>query len=187
MNDVKVYFGNISIESIFSHDETHRFVLKRKYKSSREHLNDGKIVFILINPSYADELLFDKTNRLASNIGLKNGYNEVVILNMFSLVTKDTKALIKNLKNANLNKNDLYIMEEVKNAERVILAWGIDEKYNDRIKVVKQLIKNSGIDCDKVFSISFKDKNGKIYNPAHLSMFITDNPPNYEIKKFNLN
>lgn len=186
MSDIKKYFGDIAIESIFSDDRRHRFILRRKYSSSRYQLNDSKIVFILINPSYSDELLFDKTNRLASNIGVKDGYNEVVILNIFSLVTKDTKTLNKELQSANHQKNDLYIVEEIKKASRVILAWGIDDKYKDRIEDVKQLIKNNGIENDKVFSISYKDKNGKVYNPAHLSMYITDNPPNYEIKKFNL-
>ncbi len=39
---------------------------------------------------------------------------------------------------------------------------------------------------EKIYSIVFEDKNGKIYNPAHLSMYLTDNPYNFKIEKYSL-
>lgn len=182
-----IYLGKMEIESIFSNDDKHRFVLRRRYSTTRKDKSNQKIVFILINPSYSDELLFDKTNRLASNIGVKDGYDEVVILNLFSLITKDKPALIKNLNIANHIENDQHIVDEVTNADRVIISWGIDYKFIDRILDVKQLIKNTGIEASKVYSITYTDKNGKVYNPAHLSMYITDNPPNFQQENYDLN
>lgn len=183
---MKTYNGNISVESIFSDDELHRFVLRRKYSTTRTKLSKRKLVFIMINPTYSDELLFDKTNRLASNIGVRDECNEVVILNLFSLITKDTQTLEMNSKNAYLVENDQYIFEEVKNAYRLIIAWGIKNQYQNRINAVKQIIRNAGITDDRVYSVKFIDKRKKVYNPAHLSMYITDNPPNYQMQLYRL-
>lgn len=105
---------------------------------------------------------------------------------MFSLITKNTQTLEINLKNAYLVENDQYIFEEVKNAYRLIIAWGIKNQYQNRINAVKQIIRNAGITDDRVYSVKFIDKRKKVYNPAHLSMYITDNPPNYEMQLYRL-
>lgn len=44
---MKTYNGNISVESIFSDDELHRFVLRRKYSTTRTKLSKRKLVFII--------------------------------------------------------------------------------------------------------------------------------------------
>ncbi|PEI68929.1 hypothetical protein CN646_15935 [Bacillus wiedmannii] len=187
VDKVKHFTGSIIIESIFSKHEDHRFLLRRKYESSRENLENKKICFILINPSYSDELIYDKTNRLASNMGVRGSFNEVVILNMYSLITKDTKSLEGKLEVANHQKNNKIILEECKSADKIIISWGIDETFQARRVEVKEIIKNSGISKDKVCSIVFEDKNGKVYNPAHLSRYISDNPPNFKIERYELN
>lgn len=186
MSNYKKFIGNIAIESIFSENENHRFLLRRKYTTSRKNLENKKLCFILINPSYADELLFDKSNRLASNLGVRSSFNEVVILNMFSLITKNKETLNKKLSIANHSENDNIISNECNSADKLIISWGIDEIYDERRKEVKEIIKDSGIGRDNIFSIVFRDKNEKVYNPAHLSMYISDNPPNYTIERYEL-
>ncbi|QVY62074.1 DUF1643 domain-containing protein [Cytobacillus gottheilii] len=187
MSNFKKFIGNIAIESIFSENENHRFLLKRKYTTSRKKLENKKLCFILINPSYADELLFDKTNRIASNLGVRNSYNEVVILNMFSLITKNKESLNKQLNIANHSENDKIISNECKSSDTLIISWGIDEVYDERRMELKEIIRNSGISSENVCSIVYKNKTGKVYNPAHLSMYITDNPPNFKIERYELN
>ncbi len=73
---------------------------------------------------------------LASNITVKENYSELVILNMFPLITKDKQQLNKKLEIANHYNNDEIILQECKNASKIIIAWGIDEKYDARRTVL---------------------------------------------------
>lgn len=180
-----IYNGKIEIQSYFSDDLQHRYYLKRKYHSDKySYLIQRKLCYILINPSYADELLFDKTNMLASNIGVRENFNEVVILNMYSLITKDKKFLMKKLGIAYDSINDATILNECLEAEQIILSWGIDEEFQERQNELLNLLKSNGL-LEKSLRIVFEDRNGKIYDPAHLSMYLSDNPYNFKIKKFN--
>lgn len=179
------YKGKIEITSHFSDDMQRRYFLKRKYLSNRGTLkmNEGKLCFILINPSYADELLFDKSNMIASNIGIKEGYNEVIILNMYSLITKDKKSLIKKLDIASDALNDQTIIKECKSADKIILAWGTDDLFKERKNKIVSLLKKQGMK-NKLYSIEYISKKKKVYNPAHLSRYLSDNPYNFKIKPY---
>ncbi|MFP7473408.1 hypothetical protein SFC55_20585 [Niallia taxi] len=44
MSGLKKFIGNIAIESIFSENENHRYLLKRKYTTSRKELKIKKYV-----------------------------------------------------------------------------------------------------------------------------------------------
>ncbi|MFJ6267033.1 DUF1643 domain-containing protein [Lysinibacillus xylanilyticus] len=178
-----IFKGSIEVESYFSNDLQHRYYLRRKYKSDKySNVKKQKLCYILINPSYADELLFDKTNRLASNIGVRENYNEVVILNMYSLITKDSKILKKNIDVASDLTNDQVILDECLNAERIIVSWGIDKRFDDRRMELLNLLETNAV-LQNLYKIVYTGED-KVYDPAHLSMYLTDNPYNFEIKKF---
>ncbi|MCR8853658.1 DUF1643 domain-containing protein [Lysinibacillus fusiformis] len=179
-----IYKGKIEIESYFSEDSLRRYYLKRRYTTDRNNLEKKKLCFILINPSYADELLFDKTNMLASNIGVREKFNEVVILNMFSLITKNSKVLKKTQNDWNDSTNDQTILEECKNAQQIILSWGSDVDFDERRSELLNRLEAHNL-LDKVYRIVFTDRAGTVSDSAHLSMYLSDNPPyNFEIKKY---
>lgn len=181
-----IYKGSIEIESYFSDDLKRRYYLKRIYKTDKySNINKQKLCYILINPSYADELLFDKTNRLASNIGIREHYSEIVILNMYSLITKNTDSLKKRntLNVANDLTNDQVILDECLSAERIILSWGSDTQFYNRRLQLLNLLETNGL-LQKVYRIIYTSKDNTVYDPAHLSMYLTDNPYNFEIKKY---
>lgn len=180
---MKKFKGNIELETTFSNDMRHRYYLKRKYRTTKYSLNQDKLCFILINPSYADELLFDKTNMLASNIGVRQKFNEVVILNMYSLITNNTKDLKKTKNNWNDLINDKIILNECLSSKRIILAWGSDISFSERRSELLNLFNAHNL-LENVFRIVYTSKNGKIHDPAHLSMYISDNICNFEIKKY---
>lgn len=181
------YKGNIELESSFSDNMQHRYFVKRKYTSDRMSLKmqSGKLCFILINPTYADELLFDKSNMIASNIGIREGYAEVVILNMYSLITKNKNNLIKKLNIATDALNNQIILEECDSADKIILAWGIDVKFNDRKNELLSVFKEKNMG-NKLYSIEYVNKKKKVYNPAHLSRYLSDNPYNFKIKPYKI-
>ncbi|MGE7922359.1 DUF1643 domain-containing protein [Viridibacillus arvi] len=178
-----IFKGSIEIESYFSDDLLHRYYLKRRFKTNRYNVKKQKLCFILINPSYADELLFDKTNMLASNIGIRENFSEVVILNMFSLITKDTKVLKKTQNDWNDSTNDQVILEECLNAEQIILSWGSDVVFDERRSELLNTLESHSL-LQNVYRIVYTNSAGTVYDPAHLSKYLSDNPYNFEIKKY---
>lgn len=178
-----IFKGKIEIESYFSEDSLHRYYLKRRYTTDRNNLKKKKLCFILINPSYANELLFDKTNMLASNIGVRENFNEVVILNMFSLITKNTDVLKNTQNDWNDATNDQIILEECLDAEQIILSWGSDVDFDERRSELLNTLESNSL-LQKVYRIVYTNSAGKVYDPAHLSMYLSDNPYNFEIKKY---
>lgn len=182
-----IYSGKIEIEGYFSDDLTRRYYLKREYKSNKfSFIGNRKLCYILINPSFSDELLFDKTNMLACNIGVRNGFDEIVILNMYSLITKNKKQLKKSLAIGNDVINDKTILDECLGAHKIILSWGTDSEFQDRRKILVDMLNDNDL-IDKTYKIVYTDKNGKLYNAAHLSMYLTDNPCNFKVEKLGCN
>lgn len=106
---------------------------------------------------------------------------------MFSLITKGKKSLNRRLRIANHSENDKIIYNECKSADTLIISLEIDEIYDEKRMELKEIIKNSGISRENFCSIVYTDKNEKVYNPAHLSMYISDNPPNFKIERYELN
>lgn len=175
---MKINTEKIEVTSYFSKDSLHRFGIRRIYSS----LERKKVCFIMINPSYADERFLDKTNMIATNIGIRKKYGEIVILNMYSMITNSLQDFNHNDKVANREENNDFIINECSTADKIILVWGINEKYNDRKKEVLNLIKEKKL-CSKLYAIKYIDSEGKVYCPAHLSRYISDNKQNFSLVK----
>lgn len=104
---------------------------------------------------------------------------------MYSLITKDTSTLKKKntLNVANDPTNDQVILNECLSAERIILSWGRDTQFDDRRLELLNLLETNGL-LQKLCRIVYTSEENIIYDPAHLSMYLTDNPYNFEIKKY---
>lgn len=173
---IQVHTGTIVSEVIYSECGKHRYVLRKRFKSDNKKLNKGKLVFFLLNPSFADELLSDKANRIASNIAIKNDFSELVILNLFSVITHNSKCPLEKLSKDKFQENDFYIKKELETAEQIIISWGAECKYTRRKAVVKRVVRENFKNMKKVYSIKYKDND-----TAHISYYISDNIENYEI------
>jgi hypothetical protein len=178
---VKYQNGVIKNEAIFSECERHRYVLRKVFISDKKELNKGKLIILLLNPSFADELLVDKANRIASNIAIKKEFNELVILNLFSIITSDSDCALEKLSKDKLSENDYFIKKELESAAQVIIAWGTKNKYTRRKKRVKDIIKYSFKNLSEVYSIKYKDNY-----TSHISYYISENTVNYDIVPYEI-
>lgn len=119
--------------AIFSDCGKHRFSLTREWS------NGENVLFIMLNPSLADSEEDDRTINRAINFAQSWGYGSLTVCNLFSLVTPFPSELIKS-DQPNLSKNDEWIEDMGKRADKIIAAWGVYGNSTTRAKeVIKRL------------------------------------------------
>lgn len=93
------------------------------YKNKNNVLTHKGIVYIMFNPSFANLKSSDDTVRNAIKFANKEGYNKIIVLNLFPIRISEadfvcksyTKEYLKNYK-CEINLDDL--------PEKVVLCWG---------------------------------------------------------------
>lgn len=104
--------------AIFSEDRVYRYVLRRFVG-----LGNGSCLFILLNPSWADEIRDDPTVRRCMRYGHDWGRRTITICNLFALRSPYPKTLDTHPDPIGPD-NDEHIEREAKMADYVILGWG---------------------------------------------------------------
>ena len=125
--------------AIFNEDRTHRFLLKRDIHS----WIDTICLFVMLNPSKADEHRNDNTVSRCIKFAETWGFGKLWVLNIFSICSTDPKVLYQPGK-INDPYNDEYIKASVSVADRVICAWGNHGALNDRAGQVGRMIREGG-------------------------------------------
>ena len=126
---------NKNIKSaVLSDCGAYRYILTRG-----ECLNP--LVFIMLNPSTADHLEDDPTIRRCIGFAEGNGFDGIVVLNLYALRSTKPENLWKSDSPVG-DLNDFYI-KSVKSNE-VVCAWGRNAK-KDRVDHVLAILKESNI------------------------------------------
>ncbi len=118
----------------------YRYLLEIQKKNSEE---DKTVCVIMQNPSIANTERSDKSvNFLENLIFIKNykefkDYNKITIVNQFAHI--QTNDFIGN-KNVIGDKNDTYIRNALEAADTILVAWGVSNKYTDRINAINKMI-----------------------------------------------
>ncbi len=122
----------------FSARREHRYSLIRIWNP-----NGGKILpWIGLNPSKADENENDRTIRRCISFSQKNGYDGLVMLNLFSLVSTKPKAAIANPEH-NSPENDFHLKIHLWQNTKAVICWGNSVKNlkGKDLKVLKLIKK----------------------------------------------
>ncbi|MCT4510003.1 MAG: DUF1643 domain-containing protein [Tepidibacter sp.] len=146
--------STIRTEACFSKDRLHRYILRKEWDKNKK-----KAMIVMINPSYADELLMDYTTMYVINNLLKLGFGVVEIANIFSRI--DIKINVKDsIEEFNDKENDRHILKAAAKADYIIIAWGKagekNKKIQERQKKVLELLKEYN---DRLYII--QDKLGR--------------------------
>ena len=115
-------------------DGNYRYLLRREWDDSK-----GKLVFIMLNPSLADDKEDDPTTKRCIYFAKKFGYGSLEIVNLFAHITpypRDLRTLNKN--DAIGSENDNYIISALNSANKIIAAWGENGKIHKRNKEILQ-------------------------------------------------
>lgn len=104
--------------AFFSADRRYRYLLRRRVgKPNRQ------VLFIMLNPSRADEERNDPTIRRCIGFARDWGFGILEVVNLFALMSTDPKGLLK-AEDPIGPDNDAAIRSALVVADTVVLAWG---------------------------------------------------------------
>lgn len=119
----------------FSDCRTWRYTLLRSWAKTRF---GGKVCFIGLNPSTADETIDDPTIRRCVGFAKSWGYDAIQMINLFAFRAtkpKDMKAAVDPIG----PRNDEWIKYMISHCDLVVAAWGTHGSFMDRNKKVIEL------------------------------------------------
>jgi hypothetical protein len=121
-------------KTIFSECGEYRYCLWREWDKS----NPEYALFILLNPSTADETNDDRTIRRCIDYAKQWGYGALCVVNL--LAYRATKpAAMKKHRSPVGRDNDEWLKDMAKDAKVIVAAWGTHGTHLKRDTVVKDL------------------------------------------------
>jgi hypothetical protein len=128
--------------AIFSHDRKYRYQLSRIWDSDKP-----LAVFVMLNPSTADDVEDAPTIRRCIRFAHDWGYGGMRVMNLFPLVSPDPKRLLVE-KDASANEyNETVITNYIKDAGIVIAAWGCFKEARTRSIEILKMLNGNAIYC----------------------------------------
>ena len=132
----RMFTGEAEV-ACFSPDRRYRYWLKRHTDPRGQR---GKLLFVMLNPSTADETVDDPTVRRCRGFAKDLGYSELWVCNIFALRSTSPRALWT-ARDPIGSDNDSAIFEAAVHADRIICAWGIYGRRLGRGKAVECLLR----------------------------------------------
>ena len=134
----------------FSIDKKERYSLNREWDKSK-----NKILYIMLNPSLADDKNDDPTIRRLINFTKKFNYGGFLVGNIFTTITPNPKEIDKS--KGMSDKNFEELIKLINKVDQIVYAWGssIEEP-----QLLKKLVLNP-----KCFG---KNLNGTPKHPLYL-------------------
>jgi hypothetical protein len=105
--------------AIFSDDGLYRYLLWRNWVSN----NQRRLLWVMLNPSTADDEDDDPTVQSCICISKHRGYGGLEIVNLFAYRTPDPDVLY-GVVNPIGDENDRYMREAAERAPEIVVAWG---------------------------------------------------------------
>ena len=103
--------------AIFSRCRTWRYTLNRRWSEAT------RVVFLLCNPSTADEAQDDPTLRRCRGFAQSWGYGGMTILNLFAIRGTDPRILAR-VEDPVGPENDANILRTLEDCQLLVCAWG---------------------------------------------------------------
>lgn len=133
--------GGIKRSADFSPCETYRYTLIREWDDSLPRL-----LFVLLNPSTADAVNDDPTNRRGMGFARQWGYGSCVFVNLFAYRTPNPDEM-KLAADPVGSNNDTFILAQAYASETIVAAWGSHGPHRGRSFEVRRLLKNFKLYC----------------------------------------
>ncbi|ARU61982.1 hypothetical protein CBW65_13950 [Tumebacillus avium] len=120
----------------------YRYLLRYKWDSRKL-----RVLFIMLNPSWADATRSDQTVDNCIEYAKKLGGGTLEVVNLFAYVSPSPKAMFR-LKNHDIigKRTDVFIARAIKRAEKIVVAWGAKGHGFHRNHKVLNMLEESGKD-----------------------------------------
>ena len=123
----------------FSPDRRYRYWLESKLERG-----DGVCMFLMLNPSTADETKSDPTVTRCKGFARGWGYGSLWVCNLFALRSPDPDAL-RESHDPTGPENDGQILKCARNADRIVCAWGNHGMHHGRGERVLRMLDADGL------------------------------------------
>lgn len=103
----------------------YRYALTRKWSAGMfdAAYPNGQLCWIMLNPSTADDLTDDQTIRRCTRFSKRDGYSEMVVVNLFAArATHPTELL--HVDDPIGPHNDTFLTGAISSATAVVFGWG---------------------------------------------------------------
>lgn len=131
-------FKTLDTGATFSECERYRYTLWRQW-------NDGPtVMWLMLNPSTADETDNDSTVERCQRRAVAMGFGRMVVCNIFAYRATDPKDMLA-AEDPIGPENDQAILEQARKADQVICAWGNHGHHLGRSAQVIDLLHQAGI------------------------------------------
>lgn len=147
--------------AVFDASKTYRYRLWRDWGSR------PRAVFVLLNPSTADETANDPTVRRCIGYAQAWGFGGLEVVNLFALRSTDPRAL-RDVKDPVGPDNDRAILEATRGAGSVVAAWGNHGSLNGRARDVRKLLAAAGVKLHALRLLKSGEPGHPLYLPADL-------------------
>ena len=123
----------------FSDCETYRYDLNRVWDAAK-----GSVLFVMLNPSTADERRNDPTVERCERRARSMGYGSLWVVNIFAYRATDPKDLRRAASPIG-PLNDDVLTKAAENADCVIAAWGAHGDHHQRGHAVRDMLWARGV------------------------------------------
>ena len=151
----------------FSPDRRYRYWLEAKL-SDRDGLPSqqaGVCLFLMLNPSRADESRSDPTVTRCKGFAGDWGYGVLWVCNLFAMRSPQPEVL-KQSPDPVGPMNDGHIVRSARDADSVVCAWGNDGTHLGRGENVLRMLEDDGL-SDKMYHFGMT-KKGQPRHPLYL-------------------
>lgn len=139
-----------------------------RYRLERQAPGDGQTTVIMVNPSTADAVENDATIRKLLGFGQRYDWGTIVVGNLFAYRATDVRELARALDPVG-PENDLYLLDMLREADRLIVAWGPASKLPKHLRRrFKRITEMASLVSRRPMSIGRPAKDGHPCHPLML-------------------
>lgn len=157
----------IESDATFSADRVYRWDLFRVWDATKPLR-----LWIMLNPSTADEVDNDPTVERVQRRNIAEGYGGLIVCNIFALRSTDPKALYKHGDPIGAD-NDAMIRTWVHSSKQVVCAWGNHGQYLDRGRQVLKMIRELGV---RPHVLGLNEGSGQPCHPLYVRYELKPSP-----------
>ncbi len=130
---------NTMHDAKFSSDRRYRYRLEAKLSDA-----GGVCVFVMLNPSRADEVRSDPTVTRCKDFAKRWGYGRLWVCNLFAFRTPHPDEL-KSAMDPVGSGNREEILASARSADLIVCAWGNDGAHLDRGSETMRALRSAGL------------------------------------------
>ncbi len=123
----------------------YRYFLSRTWDWDRDA---SVLMFIMLNPSKATDLMMDKTVMLCTNRAVTDGFGALWVLNIFAYretkpqyIPRDHLIAIGQHNDAIIEQKVAMLHERNNDCDKIVCAWGVDKIIKERDDTVKTILR----------------------------------------------